>query len=171
MMAAVVIALALRRQIQVRYHTWACGRAYEHVLAPGATPEDKKLYRARTVHHADRLVELGRWEKTGFRIAHMPQESTRVAFMQKALSAFPRDTGYFQFWGAPGPNGPEAHMDVWCAKEYAPEWRHFLVDNEVLIETGGQQHGGLPPGAARTRPPEEAQRERSTWEKNGLACV
>jgi hypothetical protein len=49
-----------------------------------------------------------------------------------------RDTGYFQFWGAPGSSGPEAYMDLWCAREYTPEWRRFLVDNNALIETGGQ---------------------------------
>ncbi len=156
-LAVVAIAAVSRRSIVVRHHTWSCGRAYEHVLAPGATQEEKKHYRALTVHHADRLVDLGRWEKTRFRIAHMPQESERSAFMQKALSAFPRDTGYFQFWGAPGPSGPEAHMDVWCAREYTPEWRHFLVDNEVLIEAGGQQASGqISSESAPSAPPNES---------------
>ena len=137
-LALLVIGVMSRRQVGIRYHTWLCGRAYDHVLAEGATTEEKSRYRAITVYHADRLVELGRWERTRFRIVHMPQEDTRVAFMQKALSAFPRDTGYFQFWGAPGSSGPEAYMDLWCAREYTPEWRRFLVDNNALIETGGQ---------------------------------
>ena len=145
-LALLAAGVAFRRQVEIRYHTWQCGRAYEHVLASGATPETKSRYRALTVHHAERLVELGRWEKTRFRIAHMPEEATRLAFMQKALSAFPLDTGYFQFWDAPGPSGPEAYMNLWCAREYTPKWRHFLVDNNVLIETRGQPAtAGSPP--------------------------
>ena len=149
LLIAAASVILFRTQIRARYHALQCGRAYEHVLAPRATAEQKTHYRALTVHHADALVDLGRWKKVRFRIRHMPEAETRTAFMQKALSAFPRDTGYFQFWGAPGDGGPEAYMDVWCAREYLPEWRRFLVEQQVLIETGGQESAATPHPAPR----------------------
>jgi hypothetical protein len=112
-------------------------------MLPDATDSERKALREDIVFHADRLVQLGHWEKKTFEIRPLPKQEDRVRFMDFLLAAPPlkKNSGYFQFWGQRGINGPKAFLNLWCGTNAMPKMEKLLNDKNLLIMDEGQQIG------------------------------
>ena len=153
-----VIGLVARQRIAIRYHAWQADRLYARVMMPDATDSERKYLREDVVIHADRLVQLEHWQKKTFEIAPMPKQESRVEFMDMLLASLPpkKDSGYFQFWGEMGTNGPRAFMNLWCRTDHMPKMEQLLHEKGILIEEEGQQNiQQVSPEAAPSAPPDE----------------
>ncbi len=141
LVVACVLALAMRDKLAIRYHAFQTDKLYGRVMRPDATESERKALREDVVFHADRLVQLGHWEKETFKIHPLPKQEDRVRVMDLLLAALPpnKDSGYFQFWGEVGTNGPQAFMNLWCRTDYMPQMKRLLHDKNILIDEKGQQ--------------------------------
>ncbi|MBT3193758.1 MAG: hypothetical protein HN341_14520 [Verrucomicrobia bacterium] len=142
---ACIAILATRDTLVIRYHAWQTDRLYGRVMLPDATDSERKALREDIVFHADRLVQLGHWKKKTFEIHLLPKQEDRVRFMDFMLAAPPlkKDSGYFQFWGQEGTNGPQAFLNLWCGTDDMPKMEELLNEKNVLITEEGQ-HIGAP---------------------------